>query len=431
MLERYSREQLRDIWSLKNQYQTWLDVEIAVDAGWVAEGHIPAEDLAKIRANAKFDVDRIAEIELSTRHDVVAFTRNVSESLGDERKWIHYGLTSTDVVDTAQALRLRQANDMIKKDLQDWREAIKKLAVQYKDTVMMGRTHGVHAEPTTFGLKMARFYASATRAIERFERVAAEVETGKLSGAVGTFANVPPRVEEVAMKELGLTPQPVGSQVLPRDLHADYIQTIALIGTQMEELATEIRSLQRSEIHEVEEGFAKGQKGSSAMPHKRNPIGDENITGLARVLRGYAVTALENVTLWHERDISHSSAERIILADATALLDYMLNRHTGILNNLGVFPETMKKNMDRTYGLIYSQRLLLSLIDAGLSREQSYDTVQPLTARSWDELLMFRDLVDADPTIQANLTKEQVDDAFDYHYHLRHVDEIFKRVGLA
>lgn len=431
MIERYSRQELRDIWSTQNQYQTWLDVEIAVDAGWVAEGHIPAADLEKIRAKATFNVARIAEIELSTRHDVVAFTRNVSESLGDERKWIHYGLTSTDVVDTAQALRLRQANIIIKQDLNAWRDAIKKLALQYKDTVMMGRTHGVHAEPTTFGLKMARFYASATRAIERFERVAAEVETGKLSGAVGTFANVPPRVESVAMQELGLTPQSIGSQVLPRDLHADYIQTIALIGTQMEELATEIRSLQRSEIHEVEEGFAKGQKGSSAMPHKRNPIGNENITGLARVLRGYAVTALENVTLWHERDISHSSAERIILADATAIIDYMLHRHTGILNNLGVFPETMRQNMDRTYGLIYSQRLLLSLIDSGLSREQAYDTVQPLTARSWDERLMFRDLVNNNKTITSYLSKQQIDDAFDYHHHLRYIDEIFKRVGLS
>ncbi|MGO3317681.1 MAG: adenylosuccinate lyase [Leuconostoc carnosum] len=430
MLERYSRQELRDIWSIQNQYQTWLDVEIAVDAGWVAEGRIPESDLEKIRAKATFDVNRIAEIELSTRHDVVAFTRNVSESLGDERKWIHYGLTSTDVVDTAQALRLRQANVIIKNDLLAWRESIKQLALKYKDTVMMGRTHGVHAEPTTFGLKMARFYASATRAIERFDRVASVVETGKLSGAVGTFANVPPRVESVAMKELGLAPQSIGSQVLPRDLHADYIQTIALIGTQMEELATEIRSLQRSEIHEVEEGFAKGQKGSSAMPHKRNPIGDENITGLARVLRGYAVTALEDVVLWHERDISHSSAERVILADATAIIDYMLHRHTNILNHLGVFPETMRKNMDRTYGLIYSQRLLLSLIDAGLSREQAYDTVQPLTARSWDEQLMFRDLVDNDTMITTKLTKEQIDDAFDYHYHLRHVDELFKRVGL-
>lgn len=430
MLERYSRQELRDIWSIQNQYQTWLDVEIAVDAGWVAEGRIPESDLEKIRAKATFDVNRIAEIELSTRHDVVAFTRNVSESLGDERKWIHYGLTSTDVVDTAQALRLRQANVIIKNGLLAWRESIKQLALKYKDTVMMGRTHGVHAEPTTFGLKMARFYASATRAIERFDRVASAVETGKLSGAVGTFANVPPRVESVAMKELGLAPQSIGSQVLPRDLHADYIQTIALIGTQMEELATEIRSLQRSEIHEVEEGFAKGQKGSSAMPHKRNPIGDENITGLARVLRGYAVTASEDVVLWHERDISHSSAERVILADATAIIDYMLHRHTNILNHLGVFPETMRKNMDRTYGLIYSQRLLLSLIDAGLSREQAYDTVQPLTARSWDEQLMFRDLVDNDTMITTKLTKEQIDDAFDYHYHLRHVDELFKRVGL-
>lgn len=430
MLERYSRPELRTIWSLQNQYQTWLDVEIAVDAGWVAEGHIPADDLAKIRANATFDVDRIAEIELSTRHDVVAFTRNVSESLGDERKWIHYGLTSTDVVDTAQALRLRQANDIIKQDLHDWREAIKVLALKYKDTVMMGRTHGVHAEPTTFGLKMARFYASATRAIERFERVAKEVETGKLSGAVGTFANVPPRVEEVAMAELGLTPQPIGSQVLPRDLHADYIQTIALIGTQMEELATEIRSLQRSEIHEVEEGFRGGQKGSSAMPHKRNPIGSENVVGLSRVLRGYAVTALENVTLWHERDISHSSAERIVLVDGTTFLDYMLHRLTNILRNLQVFPDTMKQNMGRTYGLIYSQRLLLKLVDAGLSREAAYDTVQPLTAESWDNQRQFRELVDADETIKANLTPAQVDDAFDYHWHLKHVDDIYKRLGL-
>ncbi|MDF7626897.1 adenylosuccinate lyase [Leuconostocaceae bacterium ESL0723] len=430
MLERYSRPEMRAIWSLKNQYQSWLDVEIAVVAGWVDQGHIPAEDLEKIRKNAKFDVDRIAEIERSTRHDVVAFTRNVSESLGEERKWVHYGLTSTDVVDTAQALRLRQANDIIKEDLKQWREAIKGLALKYKDTVMMGRTHGVHAEPTTFGLKMARFYASASRAIERFDRVAEEMLTGKLSGAVGTFANVPPEVEKVAMKELGLRAQPIGSQVLPRDLHADYMQTIALIGTQIEELATEIRSLQRSEIHEVEEGFGKGQKGSSAMPHKRNPIGDENLTGLARVLRGYSVTALENVTLWHERDISHSSAERIILPDGTATLDYMLHRQTGILNNLGVFPETMRKNMDRTYGLIYSQRLLLSLVDAGLSREAAYDTVQPLTARSWDEQRDFRTLVEADPTIQKYLSPAQIDDAFDYHYHLRHVDEIFDRVGL-
>ena len=430
MINRYARPEMRHIWSLENQYQSWLDVEIAVTAGWVAEGHVPEADLAAIRANARFDVTRIAEIEETTRHDMVAFTRNVSESLGEERKWIHYGLTSTDVVDTAQALRLRQANDVIKADLVAYRDILGELALRYKDTVMMGRTHGVHAEPTTFGLKMARFYQAAKRDIDRFERVAELVETGKLSGAVGTFANVPPTVEEVAMNELGLTPQPVGSQVLPRDLHADYMTTIALIGTTLEEVATEIRGLQRSEIHEVEEGFKGGQKGSSAMPHKRNPIGSENIVGLSRVLRGYSVTALEDVTLWHERDISHSSAERIILADGTTVLDYMLHRLTGILANLQVFPETMKTNMTRTYGLIYSQRLLLKLVDAGMSREAAYDTVQPLTAKSWDEQKQFRDLVDADPTIQSKLTAAEVDDAFDYHWHLKHVDDIFKRVGL-
>lgn len=430
MLERYTRPEMAKVWSLQNQYQTWLDVEIAVTAGWVAEGHVPQADLDAIREKAKFDPERIAEIEKETRHDVVAFTRNVSESLGDERKWIHYGLTSTDVVDTAQALRIKQANQLIKQDLVAYRDELAKLARQYKNTVMMGRTHGVHAEPTTFGLVMARFYQAAVRDIERFDRVAAEMETGKLSGAVGTFANVPPHVEEIAMDELGLTPQPIGSQVLPRDLHADYISTIAVIGTTLEELATEIRGLQRSEIHEVEEGFKGGQKGSSAMPHKRNPIGSENIVGLSRVLRGYSVTAMEDVALWHERDISHSSAERIILPDATATLDYMLHRLTGILENLQVFPETMEKNMQRTYGLIYSQRLLLKLVDSGLSRETAYDTVQPLTARSWDEQLQFRDLVEADATINQQLSKDEIADAFDYHWHLKHVDDIFNRLGL-
>jgi adenylosuccinate lyase len=295
---------------------------------------------------------------------------------------------------------------------------------------MMGRTHGVHAEPTTFGLKMARFYQATVRNIERFDNVAKAIETGKLSGAVGTFANIPPQVEEVAMKELGLTPQLIGSQILPRDLHADYMTTLAIIGSNLEEMATEIRSLQRSEIHEVEEGFRGGQKGSSAMPHKRNPIGSENIVGLSRVLRGYSITALEDVTLWHERDISHSSAERIILVDGTTVVDYMLHRMTNILQNLQVFPETMKQNMTRTYGLIYSQRLLLKLVDAGLSREAAYDTVQPLTARSWDEQRQFRELVDADETITQNLTPDQIDDAFDYHWHLKHVDDIYKRLGL-
>lgn len=430
MLERYSRPEMAHIWSLDNQYASWLKVEIAATAAWSTQGHIPAEDVTAIRAKATYNVERIAEIEAQTKHDIVAFTRNVSESLGDERKWIHYGLTSTDVVDTAQGYRLKEANEIIRQDLEEYKNVVAEMALQYKDTVMMGRTHGVHAEPTTFGLKVARFYAEALRNIERFERAAKEVETGKLSGAVGTFANVPMQVEEDVMAELGLTAQPVGSQVLPRDLHADYLNTLALIATGLENFATEIRSMQRSEIHEVEEGFGKGQKGSSAMPHKRNPIGSENITGLARVVRGHMITGMEDITLWHERDISHSGAERVILPDTTILIDYMLHRFTGILKNLQVFPETMLKNMDRTYGLIYSQRLLLKLVDAGLSREAAYDTVQPLTARSWDEQIQFRPLVEANDTVKQYLSAADIDDAFDYHYHLQNVDGIFRRLGL-
>ncbi|GAK31672.1 adenylosuccinate lyase [Weissella oryzae SG25] len=430
MIDRYARPAMQSIWSLENQYKTWLEVEIAVTAGWQVAGLVPAADLAAIRDKANFDVAEIASLELQTKHDVVAFTRNVSASLGDEKKWIHYGLTSTDVVDTAQALRLREANQLLRTDLTTLTATLAKLALEYKDTVMMGRTHGVHAEPTTFGLKMARFYAEMQRNIERFDRVAKAMQTGKLSGAVGTFANVPPEVEVAAMNELGLEPQAIGSQVLPRDLHADYLTTLALIGTSLEEIATELRSLQRSEIHEVEESFGNGQKGSSSMPHKRNPISSENVTGLARVLRGYVTPAFEDVALWHERDISHSSAERIILPDATTLLDYMLNRMNQILTGLKVFPETMFKNMGRTYGLIYSQRLLLKLIDKGLSREAAYDTVQPLTARAWDEQIQFRTLVEAEPKITQVLTAEEIADAFDYHWHLKHIDEIFKRVGL-
>ncbi|MBM7543547.1 adenylosuccinate lyase [Periweissella beninensis] len=431
MIKRYARSKMTQIWSLENQYASWLEVEIAVVAAWNKQGHVPDADYQLIANNANFNVARIAEIEATTRHDMVAFTRNVSESLGAEKKWIHYGLTSTDVVDTAQGLRLKQANKIILADLEKYRDVIGEMAVTYKNTVMMGRTHGVHAEPTTFGLKIARFYAEALRNIERFKRTAKAVETGKLSGAVGTFANVPMEVEEFVMNKLGLNLQPIGSQILPRDLHADYINSLGLIATSLENFATEIRSLQRSEIHEVEENFGKGQKGSSAMPHKRNPIGSENITGLARVVRGHMQTAMEDITLWHERDISHSGAERIILPDTTILVDYMLHRFTNILENLAVFPETMQRNMQRTYGLIYSQRLLLKLIDAGLSRELAYDTVQPLTAKSWDEQIQFRPLVEKNKIIQQYLTSADIADAFDYSYHLKNVDAIFARLGLV
>lgn len=430
MLERYTRPEMANIWSLHNQYQSWLEVEIAVDEAWAKLGEIPQEDVDKINAKATFDDDRIAEIEAVTHHDVVAFTRDVSESLGEERKWIHYGMTSTDIVDTAQGYRLKQANEILRADLLHLKEVIRKQALKYKDTVMIGRTHGVQAEPTTFGYKIARWYSEINRDIKRFDEAAAGVEAGKISGAVGTFANVPPYVEEYVCDKLGLRAQEIASQVLPRDLHADYIATLALIGTSLEEFATEIRSLQRSEIHEVEEHFNKGQKGSSAMPHKRNPIGSENVTGLARVLRGHVQTAYEDVSLWHERDISHSSAERIILPDSTAILDYMLHRFANILENLTVFPDRMKENMNLTYGLIYSQRVMLKLIDAGLTREAAYDLVQPLTAQAWDEHKQFRPLVEGNETIMSHLSEDEIEDAFDYHYHIRHVDEIFKRIGL-
>lgn len=430
MISRYTRPEMAAIWTDEKKFECWLAVELAADEAWAKLGHIPAEDVEKLKQNAKFDVDRIQEIEAVTHHDVIAFTRNVSESLGEEKKWVHYGLTSTDVVDTAYGYQLKQANDIIRKDLEDFTQIVADKAREHKNTVMMGRTHGVHAEPTTFGAKLARWYSEMKRNIERFDRAAKGVEAGKISGAVGTYANIDSFVEEYVCEKLGIRAQEVSSQVLPRDLHADYMASLALIATSLEEFATEIRGLQKSETREVEEYFAKGQKGSSAMPHKRNPIGSENICGLARVCRGHMVTAYENVALWHERDISHSSAERIILPDTTILIDYMLNRFGRIVKNLTVFPENMKRNMDKTFGLIYSGRVLLKLIDTGMSREEAYDLVQPYTAKAWDEQTQFRPLLESDATIMSRLSKEDLDDAFDYHWHLKHIDDIFKRVGL-
>jgi len=431
MLERYTRPEMGAIWTDQNRYQAWLEVEILADEAWAELGEIPKEDVALIREKASFDIDRILEIEAQTRHDVVAFTRAVSESLGDESKWVHYGLTSTDVVDTAYGYLMKQANDLIREDLNRFVTIIGEKAKEYKHTVMMGRTHGVHAEPTTFGLKLALWYAEMKRNVERFERAAKEVEAGKISGAVGTFANIPPFVEEYVCEKLGIRAQDISTQVLPRDLHAEYFSAMALIATSIEKFATEIRGLQKSETREVEEFFAKGQKGSSAMPHKRNPIGSENMAGLARVVRGHMVTAYENVSLWHERDISHSSAERIIIPDTTILIDYMLNRFGNIVKNLTVFPENMKRNMNATFGLIYSQRVMLKLINHGMTREQAYDLVQPKTAQAWDEQTDFRPLLEADPAITDVLTKADLDDAFDYNHHLKQVDTIFERVGLA
>ncbi|ELU8268982.1 adenylosuccinate lyase [Listeria monocytogenes] len=430
MLERYTRKEMGNIWTEQNRYQAWLEVEILACEAWAELGDIPKEDVAKIRANAKFDVDRIHEIELETRHDVVAFTRSVSESLGAERKWVHYGLTSTDVVDTANSYLLKQANEILRKDLENFIAIIGEKAKEHKYTVTMGRTHGVHAEPTTFGLKLALWYEEMKRNLERFNFAADGVEFGKISGAVGTYANIDPFVEAYVCEKLGTTPAPISTQTLQRDRHAEYLATLALIATSVEKFAVEVRALQKSEVREVEEFFAKGQKGSSSMPHKRNPIGSENVTGLARVIRGHMVTAYENVPLWHERDISHSSAERIILPDSTILLDYILNRFGNIVKNLTVFPENMKRNMDRTLGLIYSQRVLLALIDKGLAREAAYDVVQPRAMEAWEKQVPFRELVEQDATITENLSAEEIADCFDYNYHLKNVDLIFDRLGL-
>ncbi|QSB11110.1 adenylosuccinate lyase [Lysinibacillus fusiformis] len=430
MIERYTRPEMGAIWTEQNKYQAWLEVEILACEAWAELGDIPKEDVAKIRENASFDVNRILEIEQETRHDVVAFTRAVSETLGEERKWVHYGLTSTDVVDTALSYLIKQANDILRKDIVNFIDIIAAKAKEHKHTVMMGRTHGVHAEPTTFGLKLGLWYEEMKRNLERFEAAAKVIETGKMSGAVGTYANIDPRVEQYVCDKLGLAASPISTQTLQRDRHAQYLGALALIASSIEKFATEIRGLQKSETREVEEAFAKGQKGSSAMPHKRNPIGSENMVGMSRLMRGYMVTAYENVALWHERDISHSSAERVILPDATITLNYMLNRFGNIVKNLTVFPENMKRNMDRTFGLIYSQRILLALIDKGLVREEAYDTVQPLAMQAWDEQVQFRALVDASEKITSYLTKEELDDCFDYNYHLQHVDMIFERLGL-
>lgn len=431
VIERYTREEMGAIWTEENKYKAWLEVEILACEAWAALGEIPKEDVEKIRNKASFDIERIYEIEQETRHDVVAFTRSVSESLGEEKKWVHYGLTSTDVVDTALSYLIKQANDIIRKDLENFIEVLKEKAIEHKHTVMMGRTHGVHAEPTTFGLKIALWYEEMKRNLERFNEAAERVEFGKLSGAVGTYANIDPAVEAHVCKELGLSPAPLSTQTLQRDRHAAYMSVLALIATSIEKFSTEIRGLQKTETREVEEYFRAGQTGSSAMPHKRNPIASENMSGMARVVRGYMVTAYENVALWHERDISHSSAERIIIPDATIAINYMLNRFTNVVKNLTVYEENMRTNIDATYGVIFSQRVLLSLIDKGMSREDAYDLVQPLAMKAWNEKVHFRDLIEANDTVQSKLSAEAIEDCFDYTYHLKNVDKIFERLALV
>lgn len=427
MIERYGREVMRQVWTEENKFNAYLKVELLAAEAWCELGVVPREDVEKLNAKATFNIDRIKEIELQTRHDIVAFTRAVSESLGEERKWVHYGLTSTDVVDTANGYLFSQANKILAEDLVKFKEVLRKQAIKYKYTPCIGRTHGIHADITSFGLKWVLWYEEMRRNIERFEAAARGVEVGKISGAVGNFANIPPFVQDFVCEKLGIDSANVSTQVIQRDRHAYYMATLAVIGASLEQMAMEVRSLQRTEVHEVEEAFGKGQKGSSAMPHKRNPISSENICGCARVLRGYMATAYENVALWHERDISHSATERIIMPDATILLDYMLNRMMGILENLVVFDEQMKANIYRTNGVIFAQRVMNALIDKGFAREKAYDTVQPVAMKAMSIGASYQELLKEEPTVMATLTAEELDSCFTLEYYMKNVDYIYKR----
>ena len=431
MIERYSRKVMRDVWTEENKFSAYLKVETLACHAWSELGVIPREDVDKIRDNATFSVERIKEIEEQTRHDVVAFTRAVSESLGEERKWVHYGLTSTDVVDTANGYLLKQANAILLKDLEDFLEVLKRRANEFKTTPCIGRTHGIHADITSFGLKWALWYEEMKRNIDRFKYACKGVEAGKMSGAVGNFANIPPFIQDYVCEHLGIDSAEISTQVLQRDRHAFYISTLAIIASTLEQMAFEVRNLQRTEVREVEEAFRKGQKGSSAMPHKRNPISSENICGCARVMRGYMAASCENVALWHERDISHSSTERIILPDATELLDYMLTRFKGILDNLVVYPERMLHNIYLTKGVIFAQRVMNALIGKGLSREEAYDTVQPIAMKAWTEGLAYKDLLKADSKVMGLLSEDELEGCFTLDYYFKNVDYIFKRVGLS
>ena len=430
MIERYSRKVMRDVWTEENKFSAYLEVETLAAEAWSRLGVVPEEDVEKIRANATFKVERIKEIEQQTRHDVVAFTRAVSESLGEEKKWVHYGLTSTDVVDTANGYLLKQADAILLKDLEEFQAVLRKRALEFRSTPCIGRTHGVHADITSFGLKWALWYEEMKRNIDRFKYAAAGVEAGKMSGAVGNFANIPPFIQDYVCGKLGIHSADISTQVLQRDRHAFYIATLAIIASTLEQMAFEVRNLQRTEVREAEEAFAKGQKGSSAMPHKRNPISSENICGCARVMRGYMSASCENVALWHERDISHSSTERIILPDATELLDYMRPRFKGILENLVVYPETMLANIYRTRGVIFAQRVMNALIGKGLSREEAYDTVQPIAMKAWTEGLDYQTLLSESGKVMGLLTKEELESCFTLEYYFKNVDYIFRRVGI-
>ena len=428
MITRYTRPVMGRIWEQENLYRQWLRVELAVVDAMAQLGQIPAQAAQEIAQKADFDVGRIEEIERETKHDVIAFLTCVTEYVGDSARYIHLGLTSSDILDTSLALLLRQAADILLDDMQALLAVLKRRAYEHRDTVMVGRSHGVHAEPTTFGLKLALWHSEMDRNRERLLRAQETISVGKVSGAVGTYANIDPEVEKLACVQLGLQPAPISTQIIQRDRHAEYFSTLAVIASSIEKIAIEIRHLQRTEVREAEEYFSEGQKGSSAMPHKRNPIGSENLCGLARLVRAHAVAAMENVPLWHERDISHSSAERVIIPDSNVLLDFMIHRLKGVLKNLVVYPENMQGNLDSSRGLVFSQGLLLALVNKGLSRDAAYRLTQQAAMRVWEEGGTFKDRVLADPDIGKHLSQDELQKLFDLKHHLRHVDELFRRV---
>ena len=429
MIDRYARSKMKRVWSEESKYDKWLAVELAVCEAWAEVGVIPHEDMAGLRG-ARYNLERLNEIFDRTRHDMTAFTRSITEGLGEEGRWIHLGLTSSDVIDTAQSLQMVEAVDLLLEEVDALRETLGNRAREFKDTLMMGRTHGIHAEPITFGLKLALWWDEMNRQQERLVAARRQIAVGKVSGAVGTHSTVPPSVEERVCAHLGLQVAPVSSQIIQRDRYAQYVTTLALVAASLEKFATEIRSLQRTEVREVEEPFGEEQTGSSAMPHKRNPELSERVCGLARLIRGHAVTALENVALWHERDISHSSAERIILPDSCMALDYILSLFNQVMQGLRVYPERMTENIESTRGIVFSQRVLLALIEGGMSREEAYELVQRNAMRSWDEGLDFRDLIRGEPTLRDPLPSYALEELFDYSYYVAYVDETFKRAGL-
>ncbi|MBI3753132.1 MAG: adenylosuccinate lyase [Deltaproteobacteria bacterium] len=428
MIERYSRKEMSKIWEPENKFKKWLEVEIAACEAWARLGEIPKKLLETIKAKADFNIQRIDEIEKTVKHDVISFLTSVAEFVGPDSRYIHRGLTSSDILDTSLALLLKESADLIIADIKGLMQAIKKRAFEHKDTVMIGRSHGIHAEPITFGLKMALWYEEMKRNLARMQRAKEVISYGKLSGAVGTFANVPPFVEEYACKKLGLKPAPISTQVIQRDRHAEYFTTLAIIASSIEKFAVEIRHLQRTEVLEAEEPFTLGQKGSSAMPHKRNPVLSENLTGLARLVRGYANAAMENIPLWHERDISHSSVERVIAPDAAILVDFMLARMTGLVKDLVVYPENMKENLNKLKGLLFSQTVLIALTEKGVSREDAYQMVQRNAMRVWKEKKDFKGLLLKDKEVAARLSKKEIEKCFDISKHVKNVDYIFKRV---